>query len=102
MQKYNSATQESCWQTKLPRLTLTARITSRARPSPCLVYVPDVDATTKQATAAGATVERPIADQFYGDRTAGLKDPFGHVWYLATHVRDVSKEEMEQHMHASA
>jgi PhnB protein len=66
------------------------------------VYVPDVDATTKQATAAGATVVRPLADQFYGDRTVGLTDPFGHRWYFATHVRDVSKEEMEHHMHASA
>ena len=66
------------------------------------VYVPDVDAITKQATAAGATVNRPLADQFYGDRTAGLTDPFGHRWYLATHIRDVSQEEMEQHMHASA
>jgi PhnB protein len=66
------------------------------------VYVPDVDATTKQATAAGATVIRPLADQFYGDRTAGLSDPFGHRWYLATHIRDVSQEEMEHHMQASA
>ena len=66
------------------------------------VYVPDVDATTKQATAAGATVNRPLADQFYGDRTAGLTDPFGHRWYFATHVRDVSQEEMEHQMHASA
>ncbi len=66
------------------------------------IYVSDVDTITKQATAAGATVVRPLADQFYGDRSAGLTDPFGHRWYLATHVRDVSQEEMEQHMHASA
>lgn len=66
------------------------------------VYVPDVDAMTKQATAAGATVVRPLADQFYGDRTAGLKDPFGHSWYLSTHTRDVSTEEMKQHMHEMA
>jgi len=66
------------------------------------VYVPDVDATTKQAEAAGAKVIRPVADQFYGDRTAGLQDPFGHRWYLATHVRDVSMEEMQQHMNAMA
>lgn len=66
------------------------------------VYVPNVDTTTKQATAAGATVVRPVADQFYGDRTAGLQDPFGHRWYLATHVRDVSEKEMEQQMHAMA
>jgi PhnB protein len=66
------------------------------------VYVPNVDATTEQATSAGAAVVRPLADQFYGDRTAGLKDPFGHTWYLATHVRDVSTEEMQQHMKAMA
>jgi len=66
------------------------------------VYVPDVDATVKQAETAGATIIRPLADQFYGDRTAGLKDPFGHKWYLATHVRDVSMEEMQQHMNATA
>jgi PhnB protein len=66
------------------------------------VYVPDVDATSKQAAAAGATVIRPVADQFYGDRTAGLQDPFGHRWYLATHVRDVSMEELQQQMNAMA
>jgi len=66
------------------------------------VYVPDVDATTKQAEAAGATVIRPLADQFYGDRTAGLQDPFGHRWYVATHIRDVSIEEMQQQMSAMA
>ncbi|HWG19586.1 MAG TPA: VOC family protein [Terracidiphilus sp.] len=66
------------------------------------VYVPDVDATTKQATTAGAKVVRPLADQFYGDRTAGITDPFGHSWHLATHIRDVSQQEMEQHMHATA
>jgi PhnB protein len=65
-------------------------------------YVPDVDATAKQAEAAGAKVIRPIADQFYGDRTAGLQDPFGHRWYLATHVRDVSPEEMKEQMSAMA
>ena len=74
----------------------------KGSPVTLFVYVPDVDAITKQATAAGATVIRPVADQFYGDRTAGLADPFGHRWYLATHVRDVSQEEMEHHMHASA
>ena len=66
------------------------------------VYVPDVDATTKQASDAGASIIRPVADQFYGDRTAGLEDPFGHKWYLATHVRDVSMEELQQQMKAMA
>jgi PhnB protein len=66
------------------------------------VYVPDVDGTTKQAEAAGAEIIRPVADQFYGDRTSGLRDPFGHRWYLATHVRDVSMEELQQQMNAIA
>ena len=66
------------------------------------LYVPDVDATTQQATSAGGNVVRPLADQFYGDRTAGVVDPFGHRWYLATHVRDVSTEELQQHMHTMA
>jgi len=61
-------------------------------------YVPEVDARTKQAVSAGAKVIRPVEDQFYGDRTAGLEDPFGHKWFLATHVRDVPMEEMKQHM----
>src|ERR1700739_1041677 len=74
----------------------------KGSPATLHVYVPDVDATAKQATAAGATVVRPIADQFYGDRSVGLTDPFGHRWYFATHTRDVSQEEMEHHMHASA
>jgi PhnB protein len=66
------------------------------------IYVPNVDAMTEQASSAGAKVIRPLADQFYGDRTAGLKDPFGHTWYLATHVRDVSTQELEKHMKATA
>jgi PhnB protein len=66
------------------------------------LYVPDVDAAAQQAEAAGAKIIRPIADQFYGDRTAGIQDPFGHRWYMATHVRDVSAEELKQHMDAMA
>jgi PhnB protein len=63
-----------------------------------MVYVEDVDAVFHAAVAAGATVERPLADQFYGDRTGGVEDPFGHRWYLATHIRDVSLEEMQEAM----
>ncbi|HTE06348.1 MAG TPA: VOC family protein [Planctomycetota bacterium] len=58
------------------------------------LYVPDVDAQVKTAVAAGAVIQRPLADQFYGDRTATVVDPFGHVWTLATHKEDVSPEEM--------
>ncbi|MGH7823848.1 MAG: VOC family protein [Candidatus Binatia bacterium] len=61
-----------------------------------LVYVNDVDALVKQAEAAGAKVRRPPADQFYGDRMATLEDPFGHSWSFATHIEDVSPEEMQK------
>jgi PhnB protein len=61
-----------------------------------LLYVEDVDKVFNRAVKEGATVERPVADQFYGDRTGGVKDPFGHLWYIATHKEDVSPEEMKR------
>jgi PhnB protein len=63
-----------------------------------LIYVEDVDALFDRAVKAGATVKRPVTDQFYGDRTGVLQDPFGHVWSLATHVEDVSPEQMHTRM----
>ena len=60
----------------------------------CL-YVEDVDALFARAVAAGATVVRPLKDQFYGDRSGTVSDPFGHVWTIATHKEDVAPEEME-------
>ena len=71
-------------------------------PVSILLYVPDVDATVARAVEAGATLTRPVADQFYGDRTGGVTDPFGHVWYVATHVEDVSPEELERRHAAQA
>jgi PhnB protein len=62
-----------------------------------LIYTEDCDAMYRQALAAGATSTREPADQFYGDRMAGVKDPFGFPWWIATHIRDVSKEELEKH-----
>jgi PhnB protein len=67
-----------------------------------LLYVPDVDARFAQAVAAGATVERPVKDEFYGDRAGTLMDPFGHRWTIATHVEDVSPEEIQRRMEAMA
>jgi PhnB protein len=58
------------------------------------VYVEDVDATFERAAEAGATVVRPLENQFYGDRSATFDDPFGHRWTINTHVEDVSPEEM--------
>ena len=63
-----------------------------------MLYVEDVDTRFAQAIAAGATIKCPVQDQFYGDRTGTLVDPFGHVWSLGTHKEDVSMEEMQQRM----
>ena len=58
------------------------------------IYVEDVDAMVARASAAGAKISRPVQDQFYGDRTGSIEDPFGHVWHIATHKEDVSEAEM--------
>jgi PhnB protein len=63
-----------------------------------MLYVQDVDTTFARAVTAGATVRRPVADQFYGDRVGTLADPFGHVWSIATHREDVSVEEAKRRM----
>ena len=59
-----------------------------------LIYVNDVDALVDQATAAGAKLLRPVANQPYGGRVGVLEDPFGHSWSFATHIEDVSPEEI--------
>jgi len=60
------------------------------------LYVEDVDTVAAQAVAAGAKLLRPVADQFYGDRSGTLEDPFGHRWFIATHKEDLSPEEVQQ------
>jgi PhnB protein len=60
------------------------------------MYVEDVDATVKQAVDAGATITMEVADQFWGDRFGSVTDPFGHLWSIATHVEDVSPEEIAE------
>ena len=57
------------------------------------LYVTDVDAVVAKAVSLGATVTRAVANQFYGDRSGTITDPFGHIWNIATHVEDVSHEE---------
>jgi PhnB protein len=71
-------------------------------PVSLLVYVPDVDATVKKAVGAGAKLVRPLEDKFYGDRSGVIEDPFGHSWMLATHIEDVSPEEMQKRAAALA
>jgi PhnB protein len=72
--------------------------------SPVMIalYLPDVDATFNRAIAGGAKELRPLENQFYGDRSGSLVDPFGHRWNLATHVEDVSEDEMRHRAEAFA
>lgn len=62
------------------------------------IYIENVDAAFDRAVKAGAQVEMPVMDQFWGDRYGKLKDPFGHKWSIATHVKDVSADEMKRSM----
>jgi PhnB protein len=66
-----------------------------------MIYLEDVDAAWDRAISAGCTAERPPEDQFWGDRMGTLVDPFGHRWSLATHIEDVSDDEMQRRMAAS-
>jgi PhnB protein len=69
--------------------------------SSVFLYVDDADAVFKQALAAGAKESMPLQDMFWGDRFGKLTDPFGHEWGVATHVEDVTPEEMEKRMAAA-
>ena len=66
------------------------------------LYVPDVDASFSKATAAGAKPVRAVEDQFYGDRAGSVRDPFGHVWHIATHKEDLSPEELRRRAEAAS
>lgn len=65
------------------------------------LYVEDVDALVERAVQAGGTLERPVANQFYGDRGGMITDPFGHRWWIATHVEDVPPDELERRSKAA-
>lgn len=67
-------------------------------PVTVMLYVPDVDATYERALAEGAESMSAPQDQFYGDRSAGIVDPFGHRWHIASHIEDVSEEEVGRRM----
>lgn len=60
------------------------------------MYVENVDAVVEQAVTAGAKLTRPVQDQFYGDRSGTVSDPYGHVWHLSTHKEDLSMEEIQK------
>ena len=65
-----------------------------------MLYVEDVDRVFERAIAAGGKTQQAVTDQFYGDRSGSLIDPFGHMWTVATHVEDVAPEEMQRRMEA--
>jgi PhnB protein len=66
------------------------------------LYVEDVDKVAKKALAAGVKLLRPVAEHFYGDRSGSLEDPFGHVWHIATHVKDIPMRELKKRAAAMA
>jgi PhnB protein len=70
-------------------------------PVSLMIYVEDVDKIYPQAIAAGGVELKPLQDQFYGDRSGTLKDPFGHIWTVSTHKEDVTPEEMDKRMAAA-
>lgn len=65
-------------------------------PISLFLYVPDVDATFKQALAAGGAAAMPVAEMFWGDRAGQIKDPFGYAWMIATHKKDLTKDEIRK------
>ncbi|RPJ84705.1 MAG: VOC family protein [Acidobacteria bacterium] len=80
---------------------MLGQASERWKPETCALYlyVPDVDSVYKKAVEAGAKSIMEPADMFYGDRSSGVLDPFGNHWWIATHIKDVSPEELERHIH---
>jgi PhnB protein len=79
-----------------PEMGYSAPKDGKAPPVGMMVYVQNADMVVERAVEAGATIERAVADQFYGDRTGGIVDPFGHRWYIAARVEDLSPEEIDR------
>ena len=74
----------------------TSPATVGGSPVSLYVYLPDVDNAIKRATSEGAKLLKPVEDQFYGDRSGFIQDPFGHLWGVATHIEDVAPKDMEE------
>lgn len=83
---------------EMPECGSFGPLTLKGTPVTLHLYVTDVDAAFAQAVAAGASVKMPPADMFWGDRYGIVSDPFGHQWSLATHMREVTPDEMQQAM----
>ena len=83
---------------EFPQMGAIAPQSAGGSPVGICLYVEDVDKLFAQAVAAGGKAERPVQNQFYGDRSGTLVDPFGHRWTIGTHIEDVSPEEMQRRM----
>jgi PhnB protein len=79
-----------------PDMEFVSPQTLGGTPIGLMIYVDDADTMFKHAISRGAKEVKPLQNQFYGDRSGTLKDPFGHVWTVATHIEDVAPEEMER------
>ena len=84
-----------------PEMGYKSATTLSGSPVSLMIYVDEVDKIYNQAIAAGGTEVKGVQDQFYGDRSGTLKDPYGHVWHIATHMEDVTPEEMDKRMAAA-
>lgn len=86
---------------EFPEMEFVSPQTLGGTPVGIMIYVDDVDKIYKQAISGGGKEVKPLQNQFYGDRSGTLKDPFGHVWTVATHVEDVAPEELERRAKAA-
>lgn len=84
-----------------PEMEFVSPQTLGGSPIGLMIYVDDVDTMFKNAISGGGKEIKPLQDQFYGDRSGTLRDPFGHVWTVATHVEDIAPEEMERRAKAA-
>jgi PhnB protein len=79
-----------------PQMNIRSAKSFGGTPVSIHLYVEDVDSFVEQALKNGAKEQRPVQDQFYGDRTGTIEDPYGHVWHVSTHKEDLTMEEMQQ------
>jgi len=81
-----------------PQMGAVSATTIGNSPVSLYVYLPDVDRVVEKAQSEGAKIVKPVQDQFYGDRSGFLQDPFGHFWGVATHIEEVSPQELKERM----
>ncbi len=86
---------------EFPEIDAHSPTTLKGTPVSLMIYVEDVDSQFDRAIKSGATIRRPVTDQFYGDRNGILVDPFGHVWTISTHKEDLTPEEIQERTRAT-